>query len=159
MTTVHLINRMPLQCLQYASPYAKFFNEQPALCYLKIFGCLCYASNLNPSSISLMLEEFHMFSLVILMVKKPIKLSIWTPYKYILLEMLHFMSSTFHFMSEIIHPFTLPHSFFPLLLHIHHQISLGHQTFSNIAILHHHNFSMILLVTHLQMILPLVRLL
>lgn len=46
---VHLINRMPLQSLQFISPYEKFFGTSPDLSFLRVFGCLCYVSNVKPS--------------------------------------------------------------------------------------------------------------
>ncbi|KAL8154536.1 hypothetical protein AgCh_000052 [Apium graveolens] len=47
MCAIHLINRMPLQVLQFASPYEKLFEESPSLDYLRVFGCLCFVSTLE----------------------------------------------------------------------------------------------------------------
>lgn len=33
---------MPLQSIQFASPYEKLFHQKPDLSHLRVFGCLCY---------------------------------------------------------------------------------------------------------------------
>lgn len=43
LSTVHLI--MPLQLLNFISPYEKLYHTPPNLSYLKVFGCLCFASS------------------------------------------------------------------------------------------------------------------
>lgn len=42
VTAVHLINRLPSQTINMASPFQKLYNKQPDYSSLKIFGCLCY---------------------------------------------------------------------------------------------------------------------
>ena len=41
-TTTFLINRMPSQVLNHASPYFTLFHKEPDYRFLKVFGCLCY---------------------------------------------------------------------------------------------------------------------
>ncbi|XP_075074404.1 uncharacterized protein LOC142162005 [Nicotiana tabacum] len=44
-TAVHLINKWPTS-LHGKSPYEILYNKLPAIDHLKVFGCLCFASNL-----------------------------------------------------------------------------------------------------------------
>ncbi|PHU23316.1 hypothetical protein BC332_08423 [Capsicum chinense] len=46
---VYLLNRLPSEFLQGQSPYAFLNLKVPSLDHLKIFGYLCYATNLVPS--------------------------------------------------------------------------------------------------------------
>nr|TKS00264.1 hypothetical protein D5086_0000184770 [Populus alba] len=41
-TAAFLINRMPSQVLNHASPYFTLFHKEPDYRFLKVFGCLCY---------------------------------------------------------------------------------------------------------------------
>ncbi|KAL2897026.1 Retrovirus-related Pol polyprotein from transposon RE1 [Bienertia sinuspersici] len=41
---VHLVNRMPLKCLNFISPNEKLFGQSPNYSNLRAFGCLCFVS-------------------------------------------------------------------------------------------------------------------
>ncbi|KAL2902683.1 Retrovirus-related Pol polyprotein from transposon TNT 1-94, partial [Bienertia sinuspersici] len=43
----HLINRIPLRCLNNFTPHEKLFGVKPRVDHLKVIGCLCYASTLK----------------------------------------------------------------------------------------------------------------
>ncbi|XP_019230495.1 PREDICTED: uncharacterized protein LOC109211411 [Nicotiana attenuata] len=45
-TVVYLINRWPTSILQGKSPYEVLYNKIPIIDHLKVFGCLCFSSNL-----------------------------------------------------------------------------------------------------------------
>ncbi|XP_075104819.1 uncharacterized protein LOC142178904 [Nicotiana tabacum] len=45
-TVVSLINKWPTSLLHGKSPYEILYNKLPAIDHLKVFGCLCFASNL-----------------------------------------------------------------------------------------------------------------
>jgi len=44
---VHLINRLPSPVIQNNCPYKLLYNCVPDLSDIKVFGCLCFASNLE----------------------------------------------------------------------------------------------------------------
>ncbi|XP_019242160.1 PREDICTED: uncharacterized protein LOC109222244, partial [Nicotiana attenuata] len=45
-TTVYVINRLPTDLLNGKAPYELLHNRTPSLTHLRVFGCLCYATNL-----------------------------------------------------------------------------------------------------------------
>lgn len=45
----HILNRLPTLLLNWKTPFEIMFNRNPDYSSFKIFGCLCYALNLNPS--------------------------------------------------------------------------------------------------------------
>ena len=47
LTATHLINRMPLSSIENKSPYEKVYGTRPNIDYLRVFGCLVYASTLK----------------------------------------------------------------------------------------------------------------
>ncbi|GAB2267394.1 hypothetical protein Dimus_038666 [Dionaea muscipula] len=49
-TACYLINRLPSPLLQYKSPHTLLFGHDPDYTTLKVYGCLCFATNLHPSS-------------------------------------------------------------------------------------------------------------
>lgn len=49
MHAVFLINRLPSPVIELATPYYRLYGKNPDLLSLKVFGCLCYASNLSHS--------------------------------------------------------------------------------------------------------------
>ena len=44
LTAAHLINRMPLSTIKFCTPYEVLHGFKPDLNYLRVFGCLCFAS-------------------------------------------------------------------------------------------------------------------
>lgn len=44
LTAAYIINRIPLSCLNFISPYEKLYGKRPNNCHLKVFGCLCFVS-------------------------------------------------------------------------------------------------------------------
>uniref|UniRef100_A0A2N9HKX8 Integrase catalytic domain-containing protein n=1 Tax=Fagus sylvatica TaxID=28930 RepID=A0A2N9HKX8_FAGSY len=47
LTATHLINRTPTPLLANKSPFEVLFNKSPNYSYLRVFGCLCYATTLS----------------------------------------------------------------------------------------------------------------
>lgn len=44
-----IINITPTEVLNWSTPYERMFNESPDYKRLKVFGCLCFATNILPS--------------------------------------------------------------------------------------------------------------
>jgi len=47
VTAVHLLNRSPTLSLQGKTPYEAWYGRAPAVAHLRVFGCLCFAKELN----------------------------------------------------------------------------------------------------------------
>lgn len=48
LMATHIINRLPTSLLNWKTPYKLLQGKQPNYSSLKIFGCLCYATNTKP---------------------------------------------------------------------------------------------------------------
>lgn len=48
MKTTYLINRSPSPLLNNKPPYEFLFSKKPSYSHLKVFGCLCFATNISP---------------------------------------------------------------------------------------------------------------
>lgn len=70
-TTAYLINRTPSKNLGYKTPYELLHNKLPDLSFLRIFGCLAFATVLNSSDKFLPRSE-PCILWVILQIKKAI---------------------------------------------------------------------------------------
>ncbi|KAK4388316.1 Retrovirus-related Pol polyprotein from transposon RE2 [Sesamum angolense] len=49
LTAAYLINHLPSSNLHWQSPYEILHHKKPSLDHIRIFGCLCYATNVNPN--------------------------------------------------------------------------------------------------------------
>ncbi|KAL2230793.1 UNVERIFIED_CONTAM: Retrovirus-related Pol polyprotein from transposon TNT 1-94 [Sesamum indicum] len=48
LSATYLINRIPTPTLKWKSPYEILHNKAPDFTHLKVFGCLCFATNILP---------------------------------------------------------------------------------------------------------------
>ena len=48
LMATYLINILPTQILDWNTPYSKLYGKNPSYSNLKVFGCLCFATNTIP---------------------------------------------------------------------------------------------------------------
>ena len=48
LMATHIINILPTQVLNWNTPFQKLYNKPPSYTNLKVFGCLCFATNTIP---------------------------------------------------------------------------------------------------------------
>ena len=63
----YLINKTPTKILHGKAPYEMLFKAMPSYNHIKVFGCLCYAHNLQRQKTSLGQGIGSVYSLDILM--------------------------------------------------------------------------------------------
>ncbi|KAI9191111.1 hypothetical protein LWI28_003725 [Acer negundo] len=49
LTAVHIINRLPSPVLSFKTPFELLYSKTPSFSYLRVFGCLAYATNVHKS--------------------------------------------------------------------------------------------------------------
>ncbi|KAL0373127.1 UNVERIFIED_CONTAM: Zinc finger BED domain-containing protein RICESLEEPER 3 [Sesamum calycinum] len=49
LAAMYLINRLPTPTLDWKSPYEILHHKPPTYSHLRVFGCLCFTSNVQPS--------------------------------------------------------------------------------------------------------------
>ena len=47
LTATYILNRVPTSVLHNISPYKALYHKTPSYHFLKVFGCLCFASTLS----------------------------------------------------------------------------------------------------------------
>ncbi|KAL2252320.1 UNVERIFIED_CONTAM: Retrovirus-related Pol polyprotein from transposon RE1, partial [Sesamum indicum] len=48
LTATYLVNRLLSQGLKWKTPYELLYKRQPTYDHIKVFGCLCFATNVSP---------------------------------------------------------------------------------------------------------------
>lgn len=103
LTAAFLINKLPTPILEYKSPHQVLMGNTSSYSSLRVFGCLCFAKNVNIQ------HKFDARAKPGIFVgyhkaKKDIVYMISKLVKSMFLVMLYFMSQFFHIMILQIHP-------------------------------------------------------
>ena len=112
LIVVHIINRLPSKLLNNKTPFEKHYGKPPSYAYLKVFGCLCFASTLSHNRSKFEPRSSSCVFLGYPFGVKGYKLLDLTTKKIFVSRDVHFLETVFPFISPS-HSFS-PHTSIPL---------------------------------------------